>query len=73
MKREGKVKAYKETHQEGFMSVEQLNVESKSCDFGIQIAEDGRVWICVDGIAFIRFIPTSYGKGWTKQHEPKRQ
>ena len=28
-------------------------------DFGIQIAEDGRVWICINGIAFIRFTPTN--------------
>jgi len=27
------------------------------CDFGVQIARDGRVWICVDGVAFIRFLP----------------
>jgi len=26
-------------------------------DFGIQIAKDGRVWICVDGQALIRFKP----------------
>ena len=28
-------------------------------DFGIQIAEDGRVWICIDGVAFIRFVPSN--------------
>ena len=26
-------------------------------DFGIQIARDGRVWICIDGVAFLRFNP----------------
>jgi hypothetical protein len=28
-----------------------------NCDFGIQIATDGRVWICINGSAFIRFKP----------------
>jgi hypothetical protein len=27
-------------------------------DLGIQIAEDGRIWVCIDGITFIRFRPT---------------
>ncbi len=26
-------------------------------DFGIQIAPDGRVWICINGISFLRFKP----------------
>lgn len=26
-------------------------------DFGIQIATDGRVWVCINGIAFLRFKP----------------
>jgi len=28
-------------------------------NLGIQVAEDGRIWICIDGISFIRFQPTS--------------
>lgn len=28
------------------------------CDFGVQISEDGRVWVCVNGIAFLRFKPS---------------
>ena len=28
------------------------------CEFGVQISEDGRVWVCVNGIAFLRFKPT---------------
>ena len=31
-------------------------------DFGIQIAKDGRVWICIDGVAFIRFKPLLKGQ-----------
>jgi len=26
-------------------------------DLGIQVAEDGRVWVCIDGVAFLRFKP----------------
>ena len=60
-----KIKPYQETHQQGFMSIENIPVDIENltatairCDFGIQIAEDGRIWICIDGIAFIRFRPT---------------
>ena len=59
-----KIKPYPETHMRGRVSVEnQINFTQMTdcdltdCDFGIQIAEDGRVWICLDGIAFIRFNP----------------
>jgi hypothetical protein len=31
-------------------------------DFGIQIARDGRVWLCINGIAFLRFSPHPDGK-----------
>jgi len=49
---------YEETHQQGYLSIEQaLPARMKECDFGIQIAEDGRVWICIDGISFLRFKP----------------
>ncbi len=52
------MKSYEETHQQGSLSVEQKITESiRDCDFGIQIAKDGRVWICIDGIAFLRFSP----------------
>lgn len=29
----------------------------KDDDLGIQISEDGRVWICINGKAFLRFHP----------------
>jgi hypothetical protein len=52
------MKPYPETHQEGFMSIEKdLKSESKMVDFGIQIAEDGRIWICINGVSVIRFSP----------------
>lgn len=52
------LKELKETHLQGFLSIEADIKSSLNCDFGIQISTDGRVWICVDGIAFIRFKPT---------------
>jgi len=30
-------------------------------DFGIQIAKDGRVWVCINGVAFLRFKPEIKG------------
>jgi hypothetical protein len=27
------------------------------CNIGVQIAPDGRIWVCIDGKAFIRFKP----------------
>jgi len=54
-----------ETHQTGFLSIEKKIEGNHEVDFGIQIAEDGRVWICIDGEAFIRFNPNikKYWKG----------
>jgi hypothetical protein len=51
------IKEYPEIHQKGFLSVDSSITSKMNCDFGVQIAEDGRVWICVDGVAFIRFKP----------------
>ena len=52
------MKEYPETHQRGIISLE--NVPTKRMmvgDLGIQIADDGRVWVCIDGVALIRFNP----------------
>jgi len=70
-----KVKPYKETHMDGVISIEDdpflkfisakdggpafHRVNQIKGDFGIQIAEDGRAWICIDGVAFIRFVPSN--------------
>ena len=60
------MKSYPETHQKGFMSIEQdLKKLSKIVDFGIQIAEDGRIWICINGQSAIRFNPLI--KGYVKE------
>lgn len=53
-----------ETHQRGHVSVENAEMValiledlSGAVDFGIQTHDDGRVWICINGIAWIRFKP----------------
>jgi len=63
------MKEYEETHQQGRLSVENLEIIldqiaqhkfDKACptlDFGVQISSDGRVWVCINGIAFLRFKP----------------
>ena len=53
------MKEYPETHQQGSIFIETTlsNQRLIEGDLGIQIAKDGRVWICIDGIAFIRFSP----------------
>ncbi len=52
------MKEQKEVHTQGHLSIERNFNSISDCDFGIQIASDGRVWICIDGVAFIRFKPT---------------
>ena len=48
-------------HRQGYLTIENvemiLEFDTSNCDFGIQAAEDGRVWICINGIAFLRFRP----------------
>jgi hypothetical protein len=54
------MKPYSETHQKGMISIE-MPVKTGIIvgDFGIQIAEDGRIWCCINGQAFVRFKPYS--------------
>lgn len=55
-----KIKEYPETHQQGNISIEQdIKQGLIEGDIGIQIAKDGRIWVCIDGIALLRFNPTS--------------
>lgn len=54
------MKEVPETHQKGMVNIEQnLKQGIQLKDFGIQIAKDGRIWICIDGVATIRFKPLS--------------
>ena len=66
----GTFKEYPETHQQGAIDVSNLDVIFGKViptgnfikgDLGIQIAKDGRVWVCINGIAFIRFSPLKEG------------
>ena len=53
-----KTKPYKETHWQGLISIEQdIKQGFSKGDIGIQIAEDGRIWICINGQSLLRFLP----------------
>lgn len=59
---ENKFSTYPETHAFGFLSLENLDlVKQNPCDLGIQIADDGRVWLCVNGVSLVRFSPHKDG------------
>lgn len=51
----------RETHRSGMVSIHnQEFIEQEdllNADFGLQISSDGRVWVCINGMAFIRFKP----------------
>lgn len=52
-----------ETHVQGRLFFENLpDLVAQECDLGIQIAPDGRVWLCINGIAFLRFSPHPDGR-----------
>lgn len=62
------IKELKETHTRGHLSVEADMKSLLDCDFGIQISSDGRVWICINGMAFIRFKPSHKNKQYQLAH-----
>jgi hypothetical protein len=59
----GVVTEVPEVHQRGHLSVEApfvLDVNGldlHDVDFGLQVAPDGRVWVCLNGMALLRFKP----------------
>lgn len=54
------IEPYKELHQEGIISIHKDGKEEMiHADIGIQISHDGRIWLCIDGKAFVRFRPMS--------------
>lgn len=60
-----KFKKMKEAHCQGMLEIYQNGrpfVVFPNANFGIQINSDGKVWICVDGVALIRFKPKSKPK-----------
>jgi len=44
------------TFARGLISIES-EFKSGEGDIGIQTSEDGRIWICINGVAFLRFKP----------------
>ena len=45
-------------YQEGHVSLEfDPDFVGKDCQMGVQVAPDGRVWVCIDGASFLRFKP----------------
>lgn len=45
-------------HQNGVITIENLPEERGFVgDLGIQRAKDGKLWICINGQAFLRFTP----------------
>ena len=57
---------YGPLYQQGYASLDLENLSQAlgqdaskllDCQFGVQIADDGRVWVCVNGITFLRFKP----------------
>ena len=58
MRKKKKVKSYPILHQYGYVSFEQsIHQGMIKGDLGIQVADDGRIWICLNGQALIRFSP----------------
>jgi len=53
------------TYQAGCISIKNMEFFSETLlksgyfdgDLGIQIADDGRIWICINGASFLRFKP----------------
>ena len=62
------MKEYPETHQQGVISIENMPDKLNGVpaimrgDLGIQIVRDGRIWVCINGMAFLRFSPHLNGK-----------
>uniref|UniRef100_A0A6M3IWQ1 Uncharacterized protein n=1 Tax=viral metagenome TaxID=1070528 RepID=A0A6M3IWQ1_9ZZZZ len=57
------MKAYPEQHAKGTIVIE--NVPDSSVikgDIGVQVAIDSRIWVCINGLAFLRFSPHKDGK-----------
>lgn len=64
------VDEYPPLYQEGHLFVENEDLIKRldltDCQIGVQVARDGRVWICVNGLAYLRFKP----RNTPKEHTP---
>ena len=56
------MKEIKEFHQQGRLSIDNVTtieeMDLSNADVGLQVAKDGRIRLCVNGVALIRFTPT---------------
>jgi hypothetical protein len=55
-----KYKEYPETHFQGLITLDNPEILQDHAihgDIGVQISSNGRIWICINGISFIRFTP----------------
>lgn len=69
-------------HCKGIISIEEIPDERMfSGDLGIQISSTGKVWICINGFAFLRFNPisldyirgTGFGKETPTSHDKNEE
>jgi len=49
-------------YQRGHLSIENgvdiaLGVDLQNCNVGVQVAPDGRIWVCINGESYLRFKP----------------
>jgi hypothetical protein len=58
-----------EVHQTGTLTLENFGAifphgpsMLRKVDVGLQMSKDGRIWLCVNGTALIRFTPHLNGK-----------
>ena len=55
-----------ETHQQGLITLHNSELiehaDLQNADLGIQTSYDGRVWVCINGLAFLRFKPFTRGR-----------
>ncbi|KXH69789.1 MAG: hypothetical protein AM326_01575 [Candidatus Thorarchaeota archaeon SMTZ-45] len=49
---------YERTSPKGIISIENMPPR-RTFDghVGLKVSEDGRIWVCIDGVSFIRFTP----------------
>lgn len=65
-----KAKPYGPVYQSGYLSMEMefpYPGVTKG-EVGVQVSEDGRIWVCLDGQALLRFVPerVAVRKKWRK-------
>jgi hypothetical protein len=55
------MKSYGPEYQRGHLSMENLvdvaMFDLQDCEVGLQTSDDGRIWLCVNGMALVRFKP----------------